>query len=507
MQTKLFSFPGGVKPEGHKQISNLTPIRSIPLPKQLVLPLRTSARAITNSLVAVGQKVLKGQVIASADSQFATPLHAPTSGTVIAIEDRPLPHPSMLSAVSIVIEPDGEERWAEIKPFNLQAHDTQTVLAYLRNCGIVGLGGATFPSHMKMYSIKDGDNTTTTINTLIINGSECEPWITCDDLLMREHAREILTGARLVAQVISAKTILVGIEDNKPQALQAMQAAKEELEELESQLEIIPIPSLYPAGGEKQLIKTLTGIEIPHGKLGPHFGVQCFNVGTVYAVYRAITFGEPLLSRVVTITGNVEKPGNYEVLIGTSIEHLLSQASPRNGSKRLLIGGPMMGIELRDQNLPLLKGINCLLVADQKILPPSPAPMPCIRCGACAQACPVILLPFEMYWYSHAKIYGKAQEYNIFDCIECGCCSYVCPSHIPLVDYFRHTKSEIWAREQEKAASNVARQRYEFRLEREERNKREKEARLAAKAVETKAKLASGDKQKIINAALERNLE
>jgi electron transport complex protein RnfC len=298
----------------------------------------------------------------------------------------------------------------------------------------------------------------------------------------------ILAGASIMGHITGARRILVGIEDNKPQAIDSMRAAAR----LQGgDIEVVAIPTRYPAGGEKQLIRVLTGIEIPYGKLGTHFGVQCFNVGSAHAIFRAVAHGEPLLSRVVTLSGNMATPGNFEVLIGTPIRELLSLGEPRANTDRYLMGGPMMGVTLLTLDTPVVKGTNCILAGSPDLFPPPPPEMPCIRCGACALACPAELQPFELYWFSRAKIFGKAQEYDLFDCIECGCCSYVCPSRIPLVDYFRFAKGEIWAREKEKNAADTARQRYEFRLAREEREKAEKAARLAAKTAAGREKAAA----------------
>jgi electron transport complex protein RnfC len=257
------------------------------------------------------------------------------------------------------------------------------------------------------------------------------------------------------------------------------------------------VPTLYPAGGEKQLIRVLTGIEIPYGKLGPDFGVQCFNVGTAYAVERAVVHGEPLVSRILTLAGNYATPGNFEVLIGTPAEALLPLAGPKPDTNRVVMGGPMMGLPLPDLSAPVVKATNCLLAMSEVLFPPPTPEMPCIRCGACTRACPIVLQPHELYWYAKSNNFGKTQEYHLFDCIECGCCAFVCPSRIPLVDYYRFAKAEIRAREKEKATADRARERYDFRQFREEREKTEKAARLAAKAAETKAKLAQEDAAKI----------
>ncbi|MDP1733544.1 MAG: electron transport complex subunit RsxC [Sulfuritalea sp.] len=483
MISQLFTFKGGVKPASHKDESANTPIQVAPLPSHLIIPLRQSARAMARCLVQPGQVVLKGEVIAAAEGPMGTAVHAPTSGTVRAIEPQPVPHPSGLPAPSIVIEPDGKDRWIDRKSFDYRAATAQQTRDFLRDNGVVGLGGAGFPSHVKLGPGEKG------IETLIINGAECEPWITCDDRLMRERAEMILAGAAIMRHVTGARRILVGIEDNKPQAIESMRTAVAQLGE--TAIEVIAIPTRYPAGGEKQLIRVLTGIEIPYGKLGTHFGVQCFNVGSAHAVFRAVAHGEPLISRVLTLSGNLASPGNFEVLIGTPIRELLPLARPGADTDRYLMGGPMMGVALQSLDIPVVKGTNCILAGSPTLFPPPPPEMPCIRCGACALACPAELQPFELYWFSRAKIFGKAQEYSLFDCIECGCCAYVCPSRIPLVDYYRFAKGEIWAREKEKAAADLARERYELRLAREEREKEEKAAKLAAKTAAGREKAAA----------------
>ena len=478
---RLFKFHGGVKPDAHKHESAGVAIARAPLPSRLVVPLRQSTRASARCIVEIGQKVLKGQRIGDPEGMLGTAVHAPTSGTVIDFGRHTMAHASGLETRCVVIEPDGEERWVEHAAFDAERAGRDASLAWLRDCGLVGLGGATFPSHVKLGK---GSG----VDTLILNGAECEPWITCDDSLMRERAEGILAGARILLRLIGARELVIGIEDNKPEAIAAMRAAAQHMDD---PVRIQPIPSLYPAGGEKQLIRVLTGIEIPYGKLGADYAVQCFNVGTAYAVYRAIAHGEPVLSRIVTLTGNVARPGNWEVLIGTPIDELLPLAQPKADTNRFLMGGPMMGFALPRLDVPIVKGSNCIIASSPTLLPPPPPEQPCIRCGECARACPAELQPFELYWYSRARNFGKTQEYKLFDCIECGCCSYVCPSHIPLVDYFRFAKSEIWARERDNTAADQARERFEFRNYRQEREKEEKAAKLAAKAAETRAKLAT----------------
>ncbi|NMG15649.1 electron transport complex subunit RsxC [Aromatoleum bremense] len=505
MIARLFSFHGGIKPDSHKNESSSLPIAAAPLPPRLTIPLRQSVRSVARCLVAPGQRVLKGERIGAGEGPLGTDVHASTSGTVVGLAPCAMAHASGLNTLAVIIEPDGKDEWIERRAFDHHAVPREAALRYLSTCGIVGMGGAGFPTHIKLGNGRG-------IETLIINGAECEPWITCDDRLMRERAAEILSGAAILHELIGARRTLVGIEDNKPEAIRAMREAATGFPGL---VDIVAIPTRYPAGGEKQLIRVLTGIEIAHGKLGTEFGVQCFNVGTAQAVHRAIHHGEPLVSRVVTLTGNVRHPGNYEVLVGTPVETLLALAAPKPDTDRYLMGGPMMGITIADLSVPIGKTSNCIIAASPALFPPPPPELPCIRCGACARACPADLQPFELYWFSRAKNVGKAQEYHLFDCIECGSCAFVCPSHIPLVDYFRFSKSEIWARERELKTSDQARERFEFRNYRQEREKEEKAAKLAAKAAETRAKLtgsaaptdaATGDdpKKALIAAALAR---
>jgi Na+-translocating ferredoxin:NAD+ oxidoreductase subunit C len=470
----LFRFNGGVTPEYHKEASTRSSIGVPPAPTELVIPLHQSIGGTARLIVEVGQRVLCGQRIGNADGNVSAAVHASSSGTVVAIEMRQMPHPSGLSSLCVVIEPDGHNEWIACRPFDYQNSTAQEIRDYLCDSGVVGLGGAVFPSHLKLDAGHQVG-----IDTLIINGAECEPYITCDDILMRERATEIIRGVALMRHILNAKNVCVGIEDNKPEAISAIQAA---VAEQQVDVEVVPVPTRYPAGGAKQLIRVITGIEVPHGKRSVEYGVQCFNVATAFAVYQAITLGRPLISRIVTVAGNVSAARNFDVLIGTPIADIVAICHPLPDTDRVIMGGPMMGVELPSQNVPVVKATNCILLGSKELFPPAPAEMPCIRCGECSIACPADLQPLELYWFSRAKLFGKAQEYHLFDCIECGCCSYVCPSNIPLVDYYRFAKSEIWSREKEKALADEARERFEFRQYRDEREEQEKAARLAARA-------------------------
>ncbi len=479
---QLFKFKGGVKPDPNKTPSVQMPIAVAPLPSILIVPLHQSIGGRPNPLVAAGDHVLKGQMIGGADQWISSAVHAPTSGTVLAIEERIAPHPSGLPTLSVVIKPDGRDEWIDRTPVDYKTLAPERVREILRDSGVVGLGGAVFPSHAKLTAAKS-----VPMDELIINGAECEPFMTCDDMLMRERAEGIVHGVSIFRSLLAPKRVLIGIEDNKPEAVAAMKAAVTKLGE---DFEVIAVPTRYPAGGAKQLIRVLTGKEVPASKRSPEMGVQCFNVATAYTAWRALAFGEPVLSRTITLTGNVAKPRNWEVLLGTPLRELLALGEPKPDTNSYLMGGPMMGFELPSIDAPTIKASNCIIAGSAAMFPPAAPEMPCIRCGACAEACPHELQPFEMYWFSRAKNFGKTQEYNIFDCIECGCCSYVCPSRIPLVQYFRFAKSEIWSRERDKNMADAAKARFELRNERDEREKAEKAERLAkaaAKAAEKKA--------------------
>lgn len=483
---QLFKFKGGVKPPHNKAQSVTQPIAVAPLPSRVVVPLHQSIGGTPRPLVQAGDHVLKGQCIGEADGWVSSAVHAPTSGTVVEVALHPAPHPSGLGTAAVVITPDGEDRWIERQPVDYHQLAPEKVRELLRDAGVVGLGGAVFPSHVKLQAGK-----TVPMEELVINGAECEPFITCDDLLMRERAEEVLRGAGIFRDLLKPKKVLVGIEDNKPEAYAAMNAALKALGPDFQDFQIIQIPTRYPAGGAKQLIRVLTGKEVPNGKRSTDLGVQCFNVATAYTAWRALAHGEPVISRLVTLTGNVATPRNWEVLIGTPMEELVKLAEPKADTDGYLMGGPMMGFMVPDLAAPVVKATNCLIAHSPALFPPAPPEMPCIRCGECAKACPHELQPFELYWHSRAKNFGKAQAYKLFDCIECGCCSFVCPSHIPLVQYFRFAKSEIWSREQEKKAAEAAKSRFEFKKARDEREKAEKAAKLAKAAAAQAAKKAA----------------
>jgi Na+-translocating ferredoxin:NAD+ oxidoreductase subunit C len=471
----LFDFHGGIHPPQNKGLSNQRPIRAAPLPSQLILPLNMHLGAPAKAVVEIGQRVLKGQKIAEAQGAVSVPVHAPTSALVVAVGPRPIQHPSGLDAPCIVLEPDGKEEWCELHPLP----DWRTccpptaLVARIREAGIAGMGGAGFPTAVKLSPRPEH-----LIEQLLINAVECEPYITADDMLMRERSAEIIGGIEILRHILNPKEVIVGIEDNKPEAIEAMRRAASG-----TGIEIAVVPTKYPSGGEKQLIYMLTGKEVPSGGIPAQVGVVCQNVGTARAIYRAIVLGEPLISRVTTLTGKaLRQPGNMDVLLGTPVSTLLDCAeADRDRIGRLVMGGPMMGFTLHSTAIPVVKTTNCLLAATETELP-APAPeQPCIRCGSCADVCPADLLPQQLYWYAKNQDLERAQHYNLMDCIECGACAYVCPSHIPLVQYYRFAKGEVRKAAAEQQKADRARVRFEARQARLEKEQAEKEARRKAR--------------------------
>lgn len=482
--TQLWDFSGGIHPAENKHLSTSRPIQQPSLPPRLILPLQQHIGAPAEACVAVGERVLKGQTVATVAGSVGVPVHAPTSGTIEAVSMFPVPHPSGMSDWCVVLAPDGLDEWAEGQPIaDYRSLDRETVLERIREYGIAGLGGAGFPTNIKLRPPKDRK-----ISTLILNGAECEPYITADDMAMRERADEIVSGLRVMAWILRPERCVIAVEDNKPEAIEALRKATES-----TQTEVVVIPTKYPSGGEKQLIQILTGMEVPSGGIPADIGVMCQNIGTAIAVSRAIHQGEPLISRITTVTGQaVSNPGTYEVLLGTPVEHLLEQAGLNEQQlQRLILGGPMMGYTLETPGVPVVKTTNCVIAATAAELPAPPPEQPCIRCGMCAEACPMELLPQQLFWHSKAGELEKAEHLNLFDCIECGACSYVCPSSIPLVQYYRAAKGEIRVQQAEHLKADRARERFESRqarLEREQQEKDQRRKERAEAAAEAQAK-------------------
>jgi len=469
---RLFQFFGGVHPPQNKTSSTERPIAPAGLPARLFVPLHQHIGNHAKPVVQAGDRVLRNQAIGEAQGRISVGVHTPCSGIIRGVGPALMPHPSGLTDICIEIEPDGGDAAVAPQPLDWRSSPRESVFAHLRRMGIAGLGGAVFPTYAKLSGAPRA------LDTLVINGAECEPFITCDDRLMRERAAEIVAGAEIMAELLPAKRIVIGIEDNKPHALAAMTEA---VRQCSRDAEVVAVPTIYPGGGAKQLIRVLTGIEVPSGQRSTELGVQCFNVATASSVWRALVKGEPLTHRIVTVAGNVREPRNYEVALGTPFAHLLALAGELRDTTGYIMGGPMMGFDLPSLEVPVVKASNCVIAKSLALFPPAQREMPCIRCTRCVAACPAELSPHELFWFAKSRNFGKAQEYSLFDCIECGACAYVCPSHIPLVSYFRFAKSEIWAREREKRAADEARERHEARSVRLEREKQERAERLAAK--------------------------
>lgn len=478
MAWHLHGFPGGIHPARmNKSPAVDNPIETLLLPPHLILPLHQHSGEPAIPVVEVGQKVRRGQLIAKAAPGRSAAVHAPANGEISFIGFHACPNDSGMheQCIGICTDEEGELDEDEfVDDISLTEEEMRQRIAM---AGIVGLGGAGFPTVKKL--------TRHGTKYLIINAAECEPYISCDDRLMRERAPQIVEGIHILARLLQAEKILFAIEDNKPEALKEISLAC-----FETDIEVVVIPTKYPSGAQKQLVQNLLGIEVPSGQHSTSLGIVMYNVGTCYAVSRAIAHSEPLISRIVTVTGDaVQRPGNYEVLVGTPIEYLLQHAGVHSDKlRRVVMGGPIMGIAINNLSAPVTKLTNCLIASGPDELDEDLRARECIRCGDCVEACPASLLPQQLYWHIKTGAYERAEKLHLDDCIECGACAYVCPSHIPLVQYYRHGKSHLWLRQQERQKAEHAKQRFDARQARLDREKEEKvlrhkraaEARLAA---------------------------
>jgi electron transport complex protein RnfC len=491
-------FRGGVHAEEHKTVNAALPIASdFPLPKKLYIPLQQHVGKPAEPLIMVGEKVLKGQLLAYSQGLISAPVHAPSSGIIVDVNDYPAPHPSALPIRMIVLETDGKDEWVTTQivddPFQLNPEE---ISLRVGAAGIVGLGGATFPTAVKLNMGRENH-----VDTLIINGSECEPYLCCDDRLMQERAGEIIDGVRLMLYGMTnspganlhlpegcrtgrydmnTQHAVVAIEDNKPLAFLAMQAAAEPY----AQIEVIQIPTRYPMGWDRQLIRYVTGKEVPVGCRSSEIGVTIHNVGTAYAVHKAIRLGQPLLSRVVTVAGGaVKRPMNVEVPFGTLISELFDFCEvDKEQTARIIMGGPMMGDSLPHTALPTVKATSGILALTQSELKNTDE-QPCIRCAGCVSVCPAGLRPLDMANNIRINQLDAAVDLGLKDCISCGCCSYICPSNIPLVQYFKYASGEVIARQQAQHKSEQTKRLIDARNARMERiAQQQREDELAWKA-------------------------
>lgn len=427
-----------------KELSRECELTAIDLPKQLVLPVSQHIGAPSKPIVAVGDDVLKGQMIAQAGGYVSVPMHAPTSGKVIAIEQRT----TVLGKVCdhIVIESDGRNRWQDGCNTNRdwRQMDVAQIIAAIKDAGVVGMGGAAFPTHVKLSPPPDKK-----IDTVILNGVECEPYLTCDYRMMLERTRGIIEGLKIIMKVLGVEKAIMGIEANKKDAFEKMRDAAWADDNIEAHL----LQVKYPQGAEKQLIDALTGREVPPGKLPLDVGIVVQNVGTAYAVYEAVNKNIPLIERSLTITGDaIGKPANLLVPIGTPISILLERQKVSPKTRKLILGGPMMGIAVPTADLSVVKGTSGILAL---IKTPNYMSGPCIRCGKCVDVCPLRGMAAEMVAAIEAGEVEKYEHLHVLDCVECGTCTFACPSHRSIVHHVKKAKAEYqaWKAEQAKKES------------------------------------------------------
>lgn len=494
MARRLHPFHGGLALPAHKREAAAGAIQPCPLPGTLVLSLLQHAGALAEPLVQAGDHVVAGQCIARVGHQRGAHLHAPAAGRVRSVEPRPLPGMPGISAPHIILDVDaGQQDPAQAPAQPLPVLDPwsaprEALLDRIREAGIAGMGGAGFPAAEKLAVPR---------SMLVINGAECEPYVACDDRLIREQAPRVVQGSRLLQRIVGAERVIIALEDGMIDAATALRDALAQADA--PGLELVLLPTRYPQGGERQLIQALTGQEVPCGGLPRDIGVLVHNVATSVAAWRAVTEGRPVYSRIVTVAGSgVARPGNFEVAIGTPVEDLVEAAGGyAPGAARLVLGGPMMGHALPDDSYPISKtSLAVLVLAAQDVTGAGPE-LPCIRCGECASACPARLLPQQLLWDVRAGALDQSRGDGLLDCIECGCCDLACPSHIPLTQHFRHAKTALREADREAAEAHAARERHNAR----EGRMRRLEAQRAERATARKTALSSSD---AVKAAIER---
>ncbi len=477
----LGKLHGGLRLPGHKAASTSNPILDIPIPAQLILPLEQHVGEPAQPVVGIGDRVLKGQTVAEPDGEMGVPIHASSSGTVVAIERWPVARRHGEKAPCIVIESDGkDEAISDTAASDYSALAPADLLLRILDGGIVGLGGAVFPTAQKLMQARTCDT-----DYLILNGVECEPYISCDDVLMRERPEAIIGGARVLMHALQVNVCYVAVESDKPEAIARL---GEELARVDDDRIVVKqVPTIYPSGGEDQLVQLVTNREVPSGGLPTDVGCIVQNVGTAAAVYDWVVRGEPLISRVTTVTGDgVSTPVNVRARLGTTIEDIVKFAGGyTDRAYHMIIGGPLTGKSVSTDEVPVVKASNCVLVVSKSSY--VRGELPCIRCGDCAVVCPVQLQPQQLFWYACADDEQKLRDFGLTDCIECGCCDLVCPSHIPLTADFRMAKGRIRELADEKARAERARHRFEARNARLEREQREREEELARQKAAAKA--------------------
>ncbi|MCW8878921.1 MAG: electron transport complex subunit RsxC [Kangiellaceae bacterium] len=507
-------FHGGIHPQEFKSISNQRPIEKLVLSKTLRLPLKQHVGVQSIPIVTVGEGVTKGQLIAKCGKGLGANIHAPANGKINKIELMQAGHPSGLPVPAIEISVEDSANAGSFtlpKISDWRQVNLKELISQVRQAGIVGLGGATFPTEIKLKN--------QSIDTLIVNAMECEPYITCDDRMLQELAKEVIEGAQISAHIVGASDIIFATEDNKSAAIKALATSLEEEKDDKhtASMKIVVAPTKYPSGGEKQTIELVTGKQLPKGELPSSLGLLVQNVATLRAIYKAVTEGETLTERLITITGDaISNPGNYWLPFGTLLSDIAEHFEvDRQECKKAVLGGPMMGQSVSDFETPVSKSTNCIIFNRDKSNEKSwvieaKQHQSCIRCSECQVVCPADLLPQQLYWFSKSEQWEGLEKQDLFDCIECGACAYVCPSEIPLVHYFRFGKSEIKKIKMAQVKSEKAKQRFDFRetrlarakAERAEKHRKAAEARK--KAASEKSADAKENKQAAINEALAR---
>ena len=473
LKGKIWKFFGGIKPQELKKTGNI-PIRELPLPEYVSLPVNRHLGQGGKIIVSVGDKVKVGQPLTIPGGNRNVPLHASISGEVIAISDHVIAHPSGALETCITIKGDGKDNVYPPEPItDWETSDADTLLKRIRDYGVEGLGGAQFQTAAKLGSSIKGDRN---CNIFIVNGCECEPVATCDDRLMQERADDIIAGIKVIKRILNPKAVIIAIEDNKTDAINAIKSA------VQDEAIVRVLPTLYPSGAARNLIKIVTGIEIPYSEHTSDCGIVVDNVETVFAVKQAVIDGIPLTKRAVTVDGeNLSDHGNAWIRLGSSVDFVLKQFSftPQNGNK-VIFGGPFMGFTLPDLSIPVTKSCTCLFTPSEKELPPAGTERNCIRCGRCARVCPSRLVPYRMYALSKAGDHKKTLKCGIKDCTECGCCAYVCPSKIPLTSQFRKEKAIIRILDDKQRRTDRAKERMRLHDERLKEEAKIREAKRQA---------------------------
>ncbi|MBI4809714.1 MAG: electron transport complex subunit RsxC [Nitrosomonadales bacterium] len=428
------TFEHGIHPDYHKETGSL-PIKRLAFAPRLIVPLSQHIGKPAVCCVSVGEEVLRGQVIATADGFVSLPVHAPATGVVEAIGVMPAANGKMVDSITLRVYEADSQQVQVSAPRDIEAMDKKELLAAIQSTGISGLGGATFPAHVKLSVPPD-----VVIDTMVVNGAECEPFLTCDHRIMVERTKDLIRGIRIAMKVSGAPRTIIGVEDNKPDAIAAIRAALP----ADGTITVQALETKYPQGAEDTIIYALLGREIPAGQRPASIGVLVNNVMTLAYLGRLLPAGEGIVERVLTVAGpGVEKPGNYIVPIGTPLRFLLEQVGAKSSAQEIILGGPMMGMTISSLDVPVTKGTSGVLAFGKgELQEETPRVYACIKCGECLKVCPKFLNPSQLGLLAAKREYAEmAERYNLDRCFECGCCSYVCPSHIPLVQQFRIAKA------------------------------------------------------------------